>query len=384
MKTRSRSRKVLRLLPFTALLLVARAGAAATYHTVATFPADENPGGGVTAVGSLLYAATGDGGTHHAGSIVSVNLDGSNFQTLHSFTSVASSSGLIVDGNTIYGATGLGGVNNNGTVFSMSTSGSGFQVLRDFTGGSDSGPGALIEIGSSLFGLDNDGLFSIGTGGANFQVLHAFGGGPTNGFLPGAITEYNGQILGPMVGGAANNAGGIYTMDTDGSNFQIIFSMPAGDPGPTNVLVPLGTTLFGVTSALFSQTTAVFSVNADGTGLTPLHLFSGGTLGAPGALTIVGNRIYGLTPQSIFSMDLNGGNFQTIKSGITPTSSLLLVGDQLYGFARDGPTVLYAITVPEPSTLALGAIALGTLFVAGVRSKAARAWRCHSGRKRPR
>ncbi len=75
-----------------------------------------------------------------------------------------------------------------GTIYSLNTDGSDFQTIHSFSGPDGANPeGSLLAIGSTLYGttsgprtgqpLDNTGtVFSIGADGGDFQVLHTFTG----------------------------------------------------------------------------------------------------------------------------------------------------------------------------------------------------------------
>ncbi|MGA2255452.1 MAG: PEP-CTERM sorting domain-containing protein [Thermoguttaceae bacterium] len=72
--------------------------------------------------GSNLYGMTGGGGTSGDGTIFSINMDGTGFQTLLSFngTNGAAPYGtMTLSGSTLYGTTTGGGSYNDGVVFSF-------------------------------------------------------------------------------------------------------------------------------------------------------------------------------------------------------------------------------------------------------------------------
>lgn len=107
--------------------------------------------------GNTLYGTTQTGGTNGLGSVFSVDVDGSNFTTLHSFNGTdgqSSVAGLVLVGNTLYGTTKFGGSTSDGVVFKINTDGSGFADVYDFTANDDGGtPKAeLINVGGVLYG----------------------------------------------------------------------------------------------------------------------------------------------------------------------------------------------------------------------------------------
>ncbi len=141
------------------------------------------PLGSLIADGSKLYGT--ESGNSHGGNIFAVNLDGSNFQSLHSFTDGSNpQAGLIAVGGVLYGTAANGGSAQDGTVFSMNPDGTNFQVLHTFTGALLDGvnpQGALLQVGSLLYGTTKTGgasgdgtIFSMNLDGSNYNVVHSF------------------------------------------------------------------------------------------------------------------------------------------------------------------------------------------------------------------
>jgi uncharacterized repeat protein (TIGR03803 family) len=89
------------------------------------------------------------------------------------------------NGTTLYGMTRKSGHHGFGVVFSVDITGNDYTVLHDFAGGPDDGAttdhGYVVQMDNVLYGMttnggsSNDGvIFSIGTDGTNFQLLHTF------------------------------------------------------------------------------------------------------------------------------------------------------------------------------------------------------------------
>ena len=118
------------------------------------------PAADLTLVGSTLFGETAQGGSDGDGTLFSMNLDGSNYQVVHTFTGSATDgatpyAGLTLVGSTLYGTTSAGGASNDGTVFSINTDGSDFQVLHSFgqDGNDGQNPYAGLTVdGSILYG----------------------------------------------------------------------------------------------------------------------------------------------------------------------------------------------------------------------------------------
>jgi len=133
------------------------------------------PNPGLTLSGNILYGTARSGGTGGQGTVFKVNVDGTGFAVLHTFTAllaVTNSDGvnpngeLCLSSNTLYGTTALGGSWGNGTVFKVGTDGTGFATLYNFMGGTDgvTPNGGLVIAGNVLYGTTS------GRGDANVTV----------------------------------------------------------------------------------------------------------------------------------------------------------------------------------------------------------------------
>ncbi len=279
-------------------------------------------------------------------------------------------SGLTLVGSTFYGTTGGGGSANQGTVFSIGTDGSGFNVLHSFTGGTSDGASpqtGLTLVGSTLFGTTsqggsaNDGtVFSIDTDGSGFDVAHSFAGGTIDGSRPVAgLTLVGSTLYGTTrVGGSAND-GTVFSISTDGSGYTVLHSLilANGDgQHPDAGLTLVGSTLYGTTVDGGSVNAGtVFSISTDGSGYTVLHSFLPPGFGAPdgwdpvAGLTLVGSTLYGTTLQGGSSSDGTVFSIHTDGSGYTLRHS----------FARsDGFR-------PEAGLTLVGSTLYGTTFQGG-------------------
>jgi uncharacterized repeat protein (TIGR03803 family) len=104
-----------------------------------------NPQAGLTLSDNTLYGTTTGGGSSGNGTVFAVNIDGTGFTNLYTFTTTPFGphgyvnsdgawpyAGLILSGNTLYGTTYQGGSLGQGTVFEVNTDGSGFMTLHNF------------------------------------------------------------------------------------------------------------------------------------------------------------------------------------------------------------------------------------------------------------
>jgi uncharacterized repeat protein (TIGR03803 family) len=380
----------------------AAAGQFTSLHSFAGEPNDGgSPNSALTPGGSKLYGTTARGGADDGGTVYSMNSDGSGFQLLHSFAADSGGGlfpfgGLTLSGSTLFGTTWNGGPAAAGTIYSMNTDGSNFQVLHTFAGGANDGgmpAGALILSGSTLLGvtqmggLNNDGtVFSMNVNGNGFQLMHSFGSSALDGLSPLAGMTLSGSTLfGTTNSGGSKDTGTVFSLNTDGTGFQVLhsFGSIAGEgTRPESGLTLSGSTLFGTTPFGGADGFGtVFSMNTDGTGVQLLHSFA--IAASDGALPetdlrVSGSTLFGTTPLggangggTVYSMNSDGSAFQLLHSfaaspGNPPVLDLTLNGSTLIGATASGGTntmgMVFAISIPEPSSLVLASVGLAMLL----------------------
>ncbi len=197
----------------------------------------------------VLYGTAKGGGTNGYGTIFSISTNDDSFSLLHTFKDAAfgtkegeePESVLVLANGVLYGTTSMGGTNGTGTIFSMSTDGANFRVLFSFpnTGVSGGGPflSGLVLSGNTLFGADTLGgtngtgtLISNDTNGSGFKVIYPFtynGGASSNldGMHPeGGLVLAGSTLYGTAKAGGSNGWGTIFSVNTDGSNFNTLYT----------------------------------------------------------------------------------------------------------------------------------------------------------------
>jgi uncharacterized repeat protein (TIGR03803 family) len=301
---------------------------------------------GLVLSGSTLYGTANAGGSNGSGSVFAIQINGTGFTNLYSFTPVdpsigtnadgAEPNGVILSGGTLYGTTYYGGSNGNGTIFALSTNGTFFSNLYTFpavdqnTGANNNGAvpsAALVLSGNTLYGTatyggaaGNGTIFSIGTNGQNFTPMHSFselshhtnadGANPQQ-----ALVLSGGTLYGTAQYGGSNGFGSIFAISTGGSGFTNLYAFSVEGSAPLyanpdgvypNGLVLSGSMLYGTANSGGSNGSgSVFGIGTNGSGFTNLYSFTATNIegdnndGAyPFAdVTIAGSTIYG-TPNT--------------------------------------------------------------------------------------
>ena len=342
-------------------------------------------------------------------------LSAQTLTTLHSFSggapnsagSLTNSDGsgigdLLLSGSTLYGTAYLGGLWGNGAIFALNIDGTGFRILHTFTASSGYGPvatytnndgarpnGGLLLSGSTLYGVASYGglsgsgtVFALNTDGTGFKVLYNFTGfsdvtnGPTatnaDGAIPNSCVIFSGSRLYGVAGlGGDSDRGTVYGLGMDGTDFSALYSFTAPSPNaatnsdggwPFGRLVLSGDVLYGTAmrGGDWGNGT-VFAVNKDGT-FTNLHSFQGTNDGAVplNGLLLSGSTLYGTTEYgggtrggsvfsgsgTVFRVMTNGSDYRTLykftartytnSDGAAPVAGLTLSGNTLYGTAGLG------------------------------------------------
>ncbi len=321
-------------------------------HSFAYIPDGGMPYAGLVLSGNTLYGTAPIGGGANNGVVFKVNTDGTGFTVLHTFTGFTgySDSGfgvngdgaipigsLVLSGDTLYGTAAEGGSGGNGTVFSVNIDGTGFTTLHSFTAtaapagqGGVNSDGAfptagLCLAGEVLYGTASWGgaagcgtVFKVNADGSGFTTLHSFSAlswnGSANANSDGAepqagLVVLQDTLYGTAFYGGSSGVGTVFKVNTDGTAFTTLHHFTGGTDGmlPVAGLTVSGHSLFG--AAMYGGGGALgtlFQLNADGTGFTTLYNFAGGSDGAAPSASLVlsGNTLYGTASRG---GDANGG-----------------------------------------------------------------------------
>jgi uncharacterized repeat protein (TIGR03803 family) len=409
--------------------------AADTPPTITTITTDSD-GISPTALvlfGNMLYGTAQGGGTSGRGTLFKLNLNGTDFTTLHSFTGLASTgppnyyttnsdgvspyAPLVLSGTTLYGTAFQGGSYGVGTIFKVDIDGTGFTTLYSFTAGSGDffydyynsdgayPAGGLILSGDTLYGAASLGgtygqgtVFAVNTDGTGFTNLHSLAGDGYGSNWP-ELLLYGGTLYGTTIGGGTFRAGAVFAMNTDGTGFTNLHSFnPLSDgAGPDSLVLP-GNKLYGTAGVRGdSDNGTVFAVNTDGTGFTTLYQFTATHTNDSGVFTnkdgaypdgliLSGSTLYGTAANggswgsgTVFAVNTNGTGFSVLHSftatsgpivsgvwgtgansdgalpGAFAAAGLILTGNMLYGTTRAGGSsgggTIFSISIPPQLTI---------------------------------
>lgn len=238
----------------------------------ASSPNGDTPLGQFISDGTRLYAMTSAGGEHDLGVIFSCREDLSDRTVLHAFRGGADDGAepwgaLTLGGSRLFGMTRLGGESAYGVIFSIRTDGTDYTVLRSFNGHPEDGarPSAnnLTLDGDTLYGMTPYGgmynagyapgygtIFSLRTDGSHYTLLHHFSRAADDGSGPcGDLLLHEGRLYGLAYRGGTGDMGGIFSIATDGSGFELIRSFAGGPEDgahPQSSLVTDGVFLYGM------------------------------------------------------------------------------------------------------------------------------------------
>lgn len=265
------------------------------------------PMGSPVLVDSFIYGTTIGGGLNQAGLIFRFNINSQAYEKLHEFNytdGYSPNSGLVLKDGALFGVTFGGGPSegDSGNIFKINLDGTGFKIINQFNVINGSSPHWCTPI------IDGSTLYGLTTGGGSFS------------------------------------AGVLYSVDTNGTGFQVLHNFDySGGCSPKGSLMMLGDTLFGITTAgNTKENGSIFRINKNGTGYSVLHEFEADYGADPSPITLHGRTLYGMTIFKLYQIGVDGRNYKEILdlnkvSAYNPYAcSLSFVDTLIYGATMNG------------------------------------------------
>ena len=324
-------------------------------------PDGTTPVAGLTLSGSTLYGTANTGGTNFGGILFKINTNGTGYSILHWFTNnpdgFAPQSELLLSGSTLYGTTKSGGTSSNGVVFSINVSGSGYAVLRSFTNFPDAQHpyGGLVLNSGILYGTTASGgsnttgtIFAMGTDGSGYRILYHFSGTVNNldGWSPKGTLIFNGgNLYGTTSVGGASGQGTIFQISTNGTGYTVLKTFTGNPDGanPMSAVTLQGTNLWGTTFSggsgygiLFSQPLAPPAITQQPQSLTV-------TNGNPASFTVAVTGSPSLAYQWYFNTNtpVSGGTNASLNiASASTTGYYTVIVTNSYGSVTSSPALL--------------------------------------------
>jgi len=237
-----------------------------------------------------LYGITEAGGTNGAGTVFKLLSDGSGFAVLHNFTSTDGHPLNLIQGRDgmLYGA-------GYTALFKLDTNGNNYAVLHNYTNLSagNASFGKLVQGTDGVLygtayqnGPSNSGtIFKLNPADNVFTVLHTFPSGTGDGIYPyaGLTQGSDGALYGTTQLGDTNGLGTVFKLGTDGSGYQVLHhfaGLPDGSTPDASLVPSLGNALYGTTYAGGAGNLGtIFTINLDGSGYNVLYSFTNSAIG---------------------------------------------------------------------------------------------------------
>lgn len=274
----------------------------------------QQPNGSLAIRDSTFYGASQYGGFYDVGVLYKIDLNGSGYETQRVFGVDTDGfypvGGVTIVDSFLYGCTDFGKA-GPGVVYRMKLDGTDYSVIHQFNENDGLGEvpaGGLLAIGSRLYGatiaggdMNRGTLFSLNTDGSEFDVIHHFAGGSEDGRWPTANLIADGdRIYGMTRFGGAENRGTVYGINLDGTELQVLHSLAGveSEYQGSLSLLQIGSTLYGTTPPSQDNFGSVFRINSDGTGFETLYEFpqdSDDYQRPTSGLVLIGSTLYGTT-----------------------------------------------------------------------------------------
>ncbi len=270
-----------------------------------------------------------------AGLIYSVNTDGTNFRIAKNFEIQAARPVNFIDGGDefLYGIAKIGGGTSNGRIIRVKKDRSGYTILHDFLNG-ETGIKRLTKFGNLLIGTVSNGglnnlgyIFTISTDGSNFNIIFNFTDDGSLVRYPYFLLKASDGFFYGLAGGGSANNGTIFRFDITNNSILKIYDVNTwGGVGFNDIIEGSDGYLYGTTSRGYAEVSggSIYKISKTGSNFKVLRAFSS-DLGGKTLLSaliqspsgeLIGTYNYGgpLGRGGIFSIEQSGMNFKILCS----------------------------------------------------------------------
>jgi len=227
---------------------------------------DQEPQAGLALSSGILYGTTWGEGKIFA---LNLNVNPPVYTVLHSGDALGAS--LVISGDKLFGTSYYGGGSGDGVIFSLDVNDTNsFQVLHTFTNNPDGAlpVAGMVLGGNTLYGTTTSGgdngkgsVFSLNLDGGTYTVLYSFTATNSNfddedGYEFGAnLILHGNKLYGTTVNFGSSSVydagynGTVYSLNTDGSNFKLLYIFADTDDGshPIASVILSSNLLYGTT-----------------------------------------------------------------------------------------------------------------------------------------
>jgi uncharacterized repeat protein (TIGR03803 family) len=158
------------------------------------------------------------------------------------------------------------------------------------------------------------------------SFTYSFTGGNDGGSPVAGLIISGNTLYGTTVYGGASGLGTVFALNTNGTGLTTLHAFTGGSGGsyPESSLVLSGNMLYGTAPGVGTNSGTVFALNTGGAGFTVLHTFTSGSDGSDpqaGSLALSGNMLYGTAYYggpggygTVFALNTNGTAFTVLYS----------------------------------------------------------------------
>lgn len=312
----------------------------------------------LVAQSTQLWGITIAGGTYNGGTIFSVNVDGTDFNSVHSFNAPEGYQPMgnlfMASDSNLYGVCYLGGYFNNPILYRYNPVNGDYSHVCDFDQGS--GSSGVIEINGTLYGNTygpTGAIYSYDLATGIFADLYVMSIQTGYNAYNTPVIAINGKLYGTTQYGGVNENGTIYSFDLADNTYSVAHYFDFLNGG-----VPLGGLILANDGKLYGMSSlggvygrgVLFSFDPSDSSYDSVFNFDGVNGGSPYGTLMQGSNgiLYGLATHGgsddvgvIFSFDLSGNTYTklfdfTDIDGIAPFGNLIQVENLLCGTTYAG------------------------------------------------